>query len=329
MKKGIGVMILSLIWMASYGQNLELRSGKDIKQPGKVNPSLAGVQEDFARLLTDAEVGKSYQFMLEGKLPLRLGNYMVGFERLFTDEVANNMINITYARTNKKDKLLFKKKEDENKIEWRYGATVQIHQKSFLKPGAYDSAAGGFQFRDINGEVQTVPKLEDINTSLDYFNIVLGGSMKYKNLMLGLSVENLLQQDVSLSKLETRKIPFTGNFIVGGFLSLGEKATLFPSAVAVFSNDDIYAKASVDLSTEKWIFSSAYSTENLLQDISASVAFKYKKTIVGLKYAMPLSSSNTGLANDIPSFNIFLNSTLVKGVKLFKSDFAKEMKKFY
>jgi hypothetical protein len=315
--------------VSGFGQNLELRSGKDIKQPGKVNPSLAGVQEDFARLLTDAEVGKSYQFMLEGKLPLRLGNYMVGYERLFTDEVANNMINISYARTNKKDKLFERKKEKESNIEWRYGATVQIHQKSFLKPGAFDSAAGGFQFEDINGRIQTVPKLDNINTSLDYFNIVLGGSMKYKSLMVGLSIENLLQQDVSLSKLETRKIPFTGNFILGGFLGLGEKATLFPSAVAVFSNEDIYAKASIDLSTEKWIFSSAYSTENLLQDLSASVAFKYKKTIIGLKYAHPLSTSSSGLRNDIPSFNIFLNSTIVKGVKLFKSDFAKEMKKFY
>ncbi|MBT8326393.1 MAG: type IX secretion system membrane protein PorP/SprF, partial [Bacteroidia bacterium] len=248
MKKGIGIIVLSLIWMAGYSQNLELRSGKEIKQPGKVNPSLAGVQEDFLRLLTDAEVGKSYQFMVEGKLPLRLGNYMVGYERLFTDEVANNMINITYARTNKKDKLLARKKEDKKKFEWRYGATIQIHQKSFLKAGAFDSSAGGFQFQDINGEIQTVPKLDDINTSLDYFNVVLGGSMKYNNLMVGLSVENLLQQDVSLSKLESRKIPFTGNFIVGGFLPLGEKATLFPSAVAVFSSDDIFAKASIDLS---------------------------------------------------------------------------------
>ncbi len=321
MKKEVFVLLVLLIWGVGSAQNLELRSGKDIKQPGKINPALAGVQGDLFKILSDAEVGKSYQLMLEGKIPLKLGNYMVGYERVFNENVANNMFNITYGRSNKKDK-------NRKNLNWRYGATVQIHNKAFIAAG-FDSTAG-YQFTDINGQVQSVPKLEDIETSLDYFNVELGGSLNYKNLIVGISIENMLQQNVSLAIGNERKIPFTSNLVIGGFVNISDNITLFPAAIAVLAGKDFYTKASIDLSSKKVNFTAAYTAENELQDISAAIGFRVKeKTLFGLRYAHPLSQGGSGLVNIIPSFNIFLNSTVFKSTNLFKSDLAKQMKKFY
>jgi hypothetical protein len=310
-----GILVLTFSVSA---QNYELRSGKDIRQPGKLNPSLAGIQEDLIKVLTDADANSSFQLMLEGKMPFKLGNYMVGYERLTTGDVDNNMFNITYGRTSKKD---IKKKET-NQVNWRYGATIQIHQKSFLQAG-YDSSAG-YQFIDLNGETKSVPRLEDISDNVDYFNFELGGSMTYKNLIVGLSVENLLKQNVSLVRGEARNLPFTGNLMVGGFLNLGENITLFPSALAVYTPDDFYTKASLDFNANKFNFAAAYTLENEVQDLSGSIGFRYKKMFMGVSYAHPLTDES-----QLPRFNLFFNSTLIKGMDMFRSDFAKQMKKFY
>ncbi len=313
-------MICGLIGLGTIvqAQNLELRSGKDIRQPGKINPSLAGIQENLIKVLADADANSNYQLMLEGRIPFKLGNYMIGFERLTTGDIDNNMFNITYGRTIKADKLDKNKKQ----IEWRYGGSLQLHQRSFIKAG-FDSTAG-YQFIDLNGEVRSVPKLDDIADNLDYFNIELGGSMAYKDFIMGVSVENLIKQNVSLVKGEARNLPFTGNLVVGGFLDLGPKITLFPSALAVYTPDDFYTKAGLDISTEKFNIGAAYTMENEVQDLSASVGFRYNKMYFGLQYAHPLTDEN-----DLPRFNLFLNTSLIKGMDMFKSKFAKQMMKFY
>ena len=59
----IGWIVILGFTMNGWAQNLELNSGKDIRQPGKINPALAGIQEDLIRILSDAEVGQSYQLM--------------------------------------------------------------------------------------------------------------------------------------------------------------------------------------------------------------------------------------------------------------------------
>src|SRR6056300_696173 len=94
MNKIIFTCLSVCLFLVAQAQNLEFINGKDIRQPGKVNPSLAGVQEDLVRILTDANINNSYQIGAEGKLPFKLGNYMVGYERLFNDNVNNNIVNL-------------------------------------------------------------------------------------------------------------------------------------------------------------------------------------------------------------------------------------------
>lgn len=314
MKKIIFTLCSVLFAAFGFSQNLELLNGKDIRQPGKVNPSLAGVQEDLIRVLSDANINNSYQIGAEGRLPFKLGNYMVGYERLFNDNVNNNIVNLTYARTNKQSK----------KLQFRYGATVNLHQKNFLKAD-YDTAANRYQFTDLNGEVQTVPTLQDVNTTIDYFDVSLGGSVSYRFLMAGVSIDNFVGQDVSLSKIDVRKVPFTANFIVGGFFGIGDKLTIFPSAVGVVNADNMYVKASADVALEKWLFSASYFLEDELTNASVTAGYRYKKTLIGLKYTQPIE----GQLDALPGINLFINGTLFKSRDLFKSDFAKQMRRFY
>mgnify|MGYP001579282146 FL=1 len=313
--------LLVLLTLMSFGfvqaQNLELNQGKDIRQPGKINPALAGIQEDLVRFLSEGQIGRSNQFMLEGRMPLKLGNYMIGYERTFTDDVSNKMFNLTYGR---------KIKGEKRKLEWRYGGTIQINTKSLLNNG-FDSTSG-YTFKDLNGEIQSVKNKQDLKSSINYADVVLGTSVNYKNLMAGLSIENFLGSNVSLSEAETRKLPFTANLVLGGFVGVG-KNTLFPALVLVANQDDFYTKASLDFSTEKMNFATAYISEPQRTDISGSIAYKGKKSFYGIKYLHPLNDDTGGLVNTVPTFSLFLNSTLFKSRNLFKSDFAKKMKQLY
>lgn len=305
----------------SGAQNLELTSGKDIKQPGKLNPALVGSGEDLIRVISDFQVGESAQFMLEGRIPFKLGNYMVGVERTFTDKVANTMFNVTYGRKSKGGK--------DKKFQWRYGGSLQFNQKS-LSVGGYDSTAGGYTYKDINGDVRTLKTLDQIRSGVEYFDAQLGVNMSYKSLLLGASIENFLGQNVSLNTLETRNLAATVNVLFGGFLPVGEKLILFPSALVIANENDLYTKATLDLSFEKFNITTAFIQENDIQDLSAALGFRFKKTFAGVKYNHPLSGDNTSrIQTDLPAFNLFLNSTLFKSRDLFKSDFAKRMKRFY
>ena len=314
--RNLPILILVLISSSLLAQNLELRSGKSFEQPGKVNPSLAGVKEEVVRLLTDTEIGNSYQLMVEGKLPFKLGNYMVGYERLFTDNVANDMVNLTYGKESKKGAT---------KLNWRYGGTLQLNTKSLVQAG-FDSASG-YNFRDINGQVQNVASLSDINQSLNYFNIELGASITFANLMAGVSIDNFLGQNLSLVQNEVRKQELSVNAVLGGFLSIG-KMTLFPSAVVSAQGEDLFANASVDLSLGKLNIGAGYILDPDMEDFSATVAYKIKKkTFLGIEYRHPVTS--TAQVNALPTFNLFLNQTILKGAQLFKSNLAKNLSNFY
>ncbi len=319
MRKIVWIVFMSIGCLLE-AQNLEFNNGKDVKQPGRLNPALVGSGEDLIRIISDFKLDESAQFMLEGRMPFKLGSYMVGVVRTFTEDVSNNMFNITYGR---------KASKKGNDFQWRYGGSLQFNQKSISVPG-YDSTAGGYTYRDLNGDVRTLKSRSDFKNGVDYVDIQLGLNMSYKDLILGASIENFLGQDVSLIALESRKVPFTANVILGGFLSIGEKWVIFPSALLMANEEEVYTKATLDLSADKLNFTAAYILENNLQDLSASIGYRFKKTFAGIQYVHPISGDNTArIQSDLPSFNLFLNSTLFKNRDVFKSDFAKKMRLFY
>ena len=296
-----------------FGQNLEFLNGKDFKQPGKLNPAYTGAQEDLIRIISDVDYGKSLQLMVEGRLPLKLGNYMVGIERTYTPDASNNMVNITYGR---------KYKGSNKNINWRYGGTLQLNQRSITIPG-YDS---GYKFQDLNGQMGAANNVDDFRSSFDFMDLDLGVSVNSKNIFAGVALQHILGQNVSFVKSQSRSIPIAANFSLDGFLNLGSKLTVFPNVLMVVHQNESFRKASMDFATDKFNISGSYSKTNQAESINAAVGFKLKKVFTGLKYSHPLSDPTSAI---LPRFSLFLNSTVFKSRDLFKSDFAKQMKKFY
>ncbi|MFT4827105.1 MAG: hypothetical protein ACI96L_000389 [Paracoccaceae bacterium] len=314
MRKALFWIFWSVV-ISGSAQNLEFLNDKDVRQPGKINPAFAGIQEDLIRIITDAKVGESYELMLEGKLPLRLGSYMVGVERLYNEDVLNNMFNVTYNRQRKSNKI----------FNWRYGGSLQFNQRSLTIPD-FDSVSANYQFTDINGQINTVKNREDLLGAIESFDVEIGLSGNYKNLLFGISAKNIIGQNISFVNGEERRVPLTTNMIVGGFVNLGDKITFFPSALFSATQDDIYAKGSLDITTKRFNISSAYIRTDFIEQLNGTIGIKFKKTLVGLKYTHQITSAVT---NEQPGFNLFLNTTMFKSRSLFKSDFAKQMKKLY
>ena len=309
----VGFIVLLSFSGMLFGQNLEFLNGKDFKQPGKLNPAYTGAQEDLIRIISDVDYGKSLQLMVEGRLPLKLGNYMVGIERTYTPDASNNMVNITYGR---------KYKGSNKNINWRYGGTLQLNQRSITIPG-YDS---GYKFQDLNGQMGAANNVDDFRSSFDFMDLDLGVSVNSKNIFAGVALQHILGQNVSFVKSQSRSIPIAANFSLGGFLNLGSKLTVFPNVLMVVHQNESFRKASMDFATDKFNISGSYSKTNQAESINGSVGFKLKKVFTGLKYSHPLSDPTSAI---LPRFSLFLNSTVFKSRDLFKSDFAKQMKKFY
>ncbi|MBR9860879.1 type IX secretion system membrane protein PorP/SprF [bacterium] len=315
MQRIITLLGLALFSAALFAQNLESLNGKDIKQPGELNPALAGLQEDLVRVLTDADVGNSFQLMLEGRMPLKLGNYMVGYERIYNEYAQNNMLNVTYGRTVKTEK----------KYSFRYGGSLQFNQRSLFNED-FDST-NGYTFRDLNGELVTVPSLNDLNRSIDYVDFQFGFSFNFDKLIASVSVENMIKQNISFDRTSTRTMPLSANAFVGGFLKFGDNYTLFPSFTGAYSGNEYFVETAIDFNTPYFNIGGSYVSYDQFEAITGNIAVNVKKLFVGLEYSHPIEVP-TGF-DQYPRFNLFLNTSVFKSRNFNKSDFAELIKKFY
>jgi hypothetical protein len=147
--------------------------------------------------------------------------------------------------------------------------------------------------------------------------------MTFKDFIIGLSVNNVFNPDVSLLSGTSRRLPISANLMVGGFLDLAPKYILFPHATAVYNQDEYYASAGLKFNTPYVNLAGAYSKDKLREDLSASIGMNYKRTFFGLTYAQPMNTDGPG------EFRVFLNSSLIRDFEAFQSDFAKKIKQFY
>ncbi len=309
MKRSALLLFISALAVGSMAQDLEIKSSSDWRQPGNVNPALAGLKEDVFRVLSNTDLN-NYTLMLEGRLPFKLGNYMMGVQRTSNDYVSDNMFNLTYGRTSKKNK----------NFHFRYGGSLEFHSRSSIKT---DGDSVLFAFTDLDGKRREFSSLSELTGELSYVNIDFGASINYNNLLMAVSLNNAFSPDVSLLQAEQRELPLQLNACIGGFIKLAENYTFFPSFIGVYQNNNFLAQAGVELYTKHINVAARYSLEELRDELTASIATHYKRTYVGLSYTQALSESGN------PEFKVFLNSSLFKSPKWLKSKFAKDISKFY
>ena len=304
-------IVLLFLGTGLFAQNQELRFTTDLQQPGTVNPALAGLKEDIFRILSNTDLN-NYSLLVEGRLPLKLGNYMLGVQSQTNDYVKDNMFNLTYGRTIKSDKAWT----------FRYGGSLQMRTRSNLKTDG-DSVA--FSFVDLNGQLTQFRSLNQLRGDLNYVNLNFGASVNWNKLVVSAAVNNAFSPDVSLLINDERELPLQGNITVGGFINLGKNMILFPSYIGVFQEDDFLSRLSINLHTKHFNVAGMYTADKVQSDVTASIATHYKRNFFGLSYSQQLTS---GL-DDSPVFQVFINSSLFKSAKLFKSKFAKDMYQFY
>ena len=292
-------------------QDLEIRSTTDLRQPGLTNPALAGIREDMFRILSNTDLN-NFSFMVEGRIPFKLGNYLIGVQRTGNDEVTDNMFNLTYGRTEKKD----------NGLSFRYGGSLEIHSRSSLSYG--DSAGTGlFAFTDLDGQRTEFQSIDQLTGEINYMNLDFGASINYDKLLVSFALNNALAPDVSLIKGEKRKLATQAHLTVGGFIPLSDNYIFYPSAMAIYTGDNYLARAGIEVHSKYVNLAARYTMDEEISDFTASIATSLKRTYVGLSYTQ---SFNDG---GIPEFKVFLNSSIFKPKELFKSDFAKHMLNFY
>lgn len=316
MKKIILASLCLIQASFSFAQNKEISQAKDITQPGQINPALAGLQEDVFRLLTNTDLN-DFSLMFEGKIPFKLGNYMLGYERFANDDVSESTFNITYGRTSKKDKS--------KKWRFRYGGSLEFSSRTSLSTP--DSNANGqFNIVDLDGREYSFQLPTDLNASINYVNLEFGGAVQYDNLLISASIDNLLNPNVSLIEGEKRRLALNTNVMIGGFMHPTKDLTIYPSLIAIYqANEEYLLKGGVDINYKYANVSAGYLNDGITDALTASIGFHYKKTFFGLQYDGGLNSTiNAG-----PSLQVFINSGIFKDRKLFKSDFAKQIGLFY
>lgn len=300
----------------AMGQNKEIAQAKDITQPGQINPALAGLQEDVFRLLTNTDLN-DFSLMFEGKIPFKLGNYMVGYERYANEDVSESTFNITYGRTSKKDK--------DKKWRFRYGGSLEFSSRTSLS-NPDSNANGGFSIVDLDGNTYNFQLPNQLNSSINYMNLEFGGAVQYDNLILSASIDNLLNPNVSLIEGDKRRLALNTNVMIGGFIHPSQELTIYPSVIATYqANEEYFMTGSLDLNYKWANLRAGYVNDGISDALTGTLGFHYKKTYFGLQYDEGLSS----VVNAGPSLQVFVNSGLFKDRKLFKSDFAKQIGLFY
>lgn len=311
----VSVCFISFYSGHLFAQNLEMISGKELQQPGKVNPAMVGFQEELFRILSKAEFGQSYQLMVEGRVPLTKGSYLLGLERINSNNVNNTVFNLAYSKK-------IKKKKD---IQWRFGGNVKFNQKTLINTD-FDSLSG-YSYRDLDGITYFLSDLKNGHIQRSFIDLELGVTLDYKSLFAGLSFENVTMSNVSHQQFVKRNLPFTGNLVVGGFLAKDKEWVVLPNIMMSFNQEALLVKSGVDISYKNLNFSGRYNFLNTTHFGETMVGMKSKKSVGGIRFSYQINELNVNQSPFV--FDIFYNTSLFKKRDLFRSELAKRMRLFY
>jgi hypothetical protein len=253
--------------------------------------------------------------MVEGRVPLTKGSYLLGLERMNSNHVNNTVFNLAYSKKLKKNKDL----------QWRYGGNLKFNQKTLTNTD-FDSIIG-HSYRDLDGITYFLSDLKNAHIQRSFIDLELGITLDYKSLFAGLSFENVTMSNVSHQQYVKRNLPFTGNLIVGGFLSKDKEWMILPNIILSFNQVAMLVKSGVDVSYKNLNFSARYNLLNNIHFGEAMMGLKGKKSLGGVRLSYQINEMNTNQSPIV--FDIFYNTSIFKKRDLFRSELAKKMRLFY
>ena len=301
------LVILFLVLLTGFhsasAQNLDLINDKEFQELNKLNPSLTGVLNRFrfmANRATNTDLG------LETRIFKSASH--IGFTATFDniDNLDRRSFNFAYARDfNVSEKMILK-----------LGGNLDYKIKVFHQG---NQLGQNFTFRDFDGFEYKVDSLNINDFSVDskFFDLGLGGSLLFNNLVLGFNIKHINTPDISVQKGVEQLADIEFNTQLLGFIKLGESMTVIPSAIYAQQKDDAFTSLGVSLNFKTVTLNGQYEDLNGQSgyDLGVTVRFK-KRHLINVSYRTDLSTS---ASQKDGIFSATLNSTIFKPKKELES----------
>lgn len=290
-------MVLSIATISA--QNRDLMGDKEFQELNKLNPAFTGVLNKL-RIL--GNVSQKYDIGLETRL-FKSANHL-GFYMTFDDieNLNRKSFNFTYARD-------FDVKE---KLQFKLGANLNYQVKIFHNDSQLFK---NFTFKDFNGFEYEVDSLnaKDFRTESKLFDLHVGGSMLYKNLVLGVSLNHVNRPDISVQSSIKEKANLAVNAHLMGFFTLGKLVTVIPTGVYAIQKDDVFSSYGISLNKNNFTLSGQYESLNKETGYDVGITYRFKKRhLLNVSYRTNLAT--TGLQQD-GIFSATINSNIFKPKK--------------
>lgn len=280
-------------------QNLDLLNNKELQELNKLNPSLTGVLNRLRFLgnqSTNTDLGLETRLF---KSASHIG-FTASFDNL--DHIDRKSFNFAYARD-------FDLSE---KLQLKLGGNVDYQIKVFH---GGNRLFEGYSFKDFNGFEYKVDSLNinDFDIDAKFFDVGFGGSLLFKNLVMGVNINHINTPDISVQEGIKQLADFELNAQLMGFVKLGQFGMLIPSAIYAKQKDDAFLSGGVSLSYKTFTLNGQYEDLNgqTGYDVGMSLLLR-KRHLVNVSYRSNLAttaSTKDGI------FSATLNTALFKPKK--------------
>jgi len=282
MRRILPLLILALLMIPSVvkAQNYDLVDDKEFQELNKLNPSLTGVLQRFRVLANQAT---STDLGIETRL-FKSVNYL-GFNVRLDNQnnIDRQSYNVSYARDFKLAKV----------IDWKLGANMNYEVKIFNQGKQVNS---NFNLTDFNGFEYRFDSInpQDYSIESKVFDLSLGTSFLFKNLVLGVTANHINTPDVSLQNGVEQLKDFAINAQLIGFFNIGKSLMIMPTGIYAQQGDDVFSSYGASINIKNITFNGQYEMLGDVSGIDVGVSYRFKKRhLFNLSYRNDLTSGNS------------------------------------
>ena len=281
-------------------QNADLVSEKEVQELNKLNPALTGV---LNRLRVLGNASQNVDLGIETRV-FKSANHL-GFYAKFDnlDNLERQSFNFSYARD------LVEKPGLQVKLGGNIDYQIKVYHND-------EQVFKDFSFKDFNGFEYRIDSAnaKDFNVESKVFDLSVGSSVLYKNLVLGVTLNHLNTPDVSVQKGIEQFSDLSVSAQLLGFFKVGQNMTIIPTAIYANQKDDDFTSLGMSINYKSVTLNGQYEDLNGYTgyDFGLSVRLM-KRHLVNLSYRTDLLAASQGQSSALISATI--NSTLFKPKK--------------
>ncbi len=298
------ISLLGLLFQGTQAQNVDLLNDKEFQELNKLNPSLTGVLNRF-RFMANQSSNTDIGF--ETRVFKSLSH--IGFTATFDniDNLDRKSFNFAYARD----------VDINDKIQLKLGGNVDYQIKVFHHN---NQILNDFSFTDFNGFEYKVDSLNinDFRVDSKFFDVGIGGSLLFKNLVLGFNLNHINTPNISVQDGLKQLAGVEINAQLLGFIKLGQDGMLIPSVIYAQQRDDAFTSAGLSLNFKTVTLNGQYEDLNGQSGYDFGISARVKKRyLVNISYRSNLATTGNqkdGILSATINGSIFKPKKELEGV---------------